>query len=223
MTQEKDTGGLNEKRHSEGLLNKILDGKPEHFKCKYCRKNFTHFLSYKKHLRTCRRVMAMSKVNDMRRKTHVKPACKSISMELKQDNCSGSQKTKHKIPSVLSNDVDIKESSRKKEMFLENQQMTPLENSLENGPSDINLKASLLAVLGLKEKSKSTDLKPMQRSDEMKISKTSTDIIEDEVVTICDICRKIFTSESGMLNHQATAHNRNLTSEKINSLMRVEI
>jgi hypothetical protein len=222
-TQEKGTEGMNENRHSESFLNNILDDKLEPFKCKYCGKNFTHFLSYKRHVRTCRRVMAMSKVNDMRRKTRVKPTYKSVSLRLKQDNCTGNQKTKHNISNVVSDNIDIKESSRRKEILLEKQGMPPIENSLEKGPSDISLKASLLAVLGLKEKSKPTDLKTIQRSDEMKICKTSTDITEDEVVTVCDICRKIFTSESGMLNHQATAHNRSLTSEKINSLMRVEI
>jgi hypothetical protein len=222
-TQEKDTEGMKEKRHSEGFLNNILDDEAEHFKCKYCGKNYTHFLSYKRHIHTCRRAVTMSEVNDMRRKAHVKPAYKSVSPRLKQDNCAGNQKIKHNVPNVLSNDINIKESSRRKEILLEKQRMTATENSLEKGPSDISHKASLLAVLGLKEKSKPTDLKTMQRSDEMKIIETVTDIIEDEVVTVCDICRKIFTSESGMLNHQTTAHNRNLTSEKINSLMRVEI
>jgi hypothetical protein len=213
-TQEKDSKGMKEKRRSEDFLNNILDDETERFKCKYCGKNYTRFLSYKRHVRACRRAVAMSKVNDMRRKAHVKPAHESVSPRLKQDNCAGDQKIKRNVPNVLSSDI--------KEILLEKQRTTPIENSVE-GPSDINLKASLLAVLGLKEKSKPTDLKTMQRSDEMKISETSTDTIEDEVVTVCDMCRKIFTSESGMLNHQAKAHNRSLTSEKINSVMRVQI
>lgn len=220
-TQERDTEGMNEERQSEGFLNKILDDETEHFNCKYCKKNFTNLLSYKKHIHTCRHVMAMSKVNEMRR-THIKPAYKSVSLRLKKDNSAGNQKKKHKIPNGLSDDVDIKESSRRKKILLENQRATPLENSLEKDPSDISLKASLLAVLGLKEKPKPPDLKTMEKSDEM-ISKTITDNIKDEVVTVCDICGKIFTSESGMLNHQASVHNRNLTSEKISSLMRVEV
>lgn len=220
--QERDTEGLNEKRQSEGLLNKIWNNETQLFNCKYCKKDFTNLLSYKKHIRTCRRVMTMSKVNEMR-KAHIKPANKSVSLRLKQDNSAGNQKTKNKIPNGLSDDIDIKESSRRKEVLLENQRATPLDNPLEKGPSDISLKASLLAVLGLREKPKPTDLKTTEKPDEMKINKTNADNIKDEVVTVCDICRKIFTSESGMLNHQATVHNRNLTSERINSLMRVEI
>jgi hypothetical protein len=215
---------MNETKETEGILNQISVAKAkQHLKCKYCTKDFTHILPYRNHIRTCRRVMAMSKINEIQRKNCLKPTCKSVSLKVNQDNSAGNQKTKCKLQRVLPDDTQIKASSRRKQNLMDNQKAMALENSSAKDHSDISLKASLLAVLGLKEKSKPPDLKSTQKADEMKISKTNSDVTEDEVVTVCDICRKIFTSESGMLNHQTTVHNRNLTAEKINSLMRVEI
>jgi len=224
MTQEKGIERMDKTKQPKDVLNKISDAKvKQHFKCKYCKKDFTHMLPYKKHIRTCRRVMTMTKFHEIRRKTHIKPTYKSVPLKLKQDSSEGNQETEHEVQRVVPDSTDIKASSRRKQNFTDNQEATTLENLSEEDLPDISLKASLLAVLGLKEKSKPADLKATQKEDEMKMNKTNVGITEDEVVTVCDICRKIFTSESGMLNHQTTVHNRNLTAEKINSLMRVEI
>lgn len=203
-----------ENEKSDGTSNRISDIKQAHMiKCKYCEKSFGHNLRYGKHLRTCRRAVIMKKINQTRKQRNAKSFA---SMELQQDKGNGKQKTKNNTQEGIVEGVRVRGSSRKKQDFSDVK--TPLQqNSPTKNSSEISPKASLLAVLGLKEKSQ-------QKANEIKNNTASSEVtVEDEVVTVCDICRKIFTSESGMLNHQTTVHNRKLTAEKINSLMRVEI
>lgn len=225
MPQEKDIQRKNETKQLEGILNQISVAKAKrNLKCKYCTKDFTHTVPNRNHVHTCRHVMDMSKINEVTKKNLIKSTHKSVSLKVNQGSFTGNQKTKHKIQNrVLPGGTQIKALSRRKPNPVDSQEATALEHSSARDHFDLSLKASLLAVVGLKEKSEAPDLKTTQKADEMKISKANSDVTEDEVVTVCDICWKIFTSESGMLNHQTTVHNRNLTAEKINSLMRVEV
>ncbi|KAJ9595773.1 hypothetical protein L9F63_013017 [Diploptera punctata] len=180
--------------------------------CSLCPKVFKRKAHLQTHLRSCRR--SANKIQLFQKKTPQKNVAQEVvSAEqnvVRVENTGDKNKT-----------VNSRKPSRRKQILIPKEDPPVVENV------NISPKASLLAVLGLKEKQNTTALKKeseMETSVETDTGRSSPDVIVvKEIVTICDICRKIFTSETAMINHQLNVHNRVMSAEKIQTLMRVEI
>ncbi|PSN48357.1 hypothetical protein C0J52_08081 [Blattella germanica] len=195
-------------------------------KCKICNKVYSNGVNkqFNKHVQNCKRSLSMSKMHDIRRKLKLQ---KLVSVDKVPQTLAVNEQGRKKVCKVFSEDVKVRPLLRRKRKTVNVQALSTAETSL-SANVEKSPKASLLHSLGLQEKqNQGLEIHNTSKPDEvMKNFRAAPEVINcdgDEVVTVCDICRKIFTSETGMLNHQMSVHNRNLTAEKMHSLMRVEI
>ena len=184
--------------------NPRLGSKVQTYSCFTCNKTFRKKTQFQRHVRSCTPSIGVSGTQ----RNHVRKA----------DDGKVQVETTVRTPP---------QGMRTRNPLRRMQNSLPIEDPPVVENPNISPQASLLAVLGLKEKSTPPKTKEEPQMDVYleNSGRCSPDVIVvKEVVTVCDICKKIFTSESGMLNHQNTAHNRNMTAEKmIHTVIRVDV